>query len=528
MKIKINEIFLPVKHSQSDIINAILKRLQLNRKSILSYKIAKKSIDARKKHDIKYVYSINVTLDKNYPIKDNKTSLVSDFEYFIPKCKNLKNRPIVIGFGPAGMFASLILAQSGQKPIVIERGSCVEDRLLKTETFFKKAILDIESNVQFGEGGAGTFSDGKLNTGTKDKRIKKVLTEFVVAGAPEEILYDTKPHIGTDKLPDVVKNIRKTIISLGGEVYFDTKMSNLEIKNGCVHSVKTLSKSGERNFESDNVILAIGHSARDSFKMLSELNIAMEQKAFSLGLRIEHPLEMINKSQYGNFHKDLPSADYKLFKHLTNGRGVYTFCMCPGGEVVGASSEENAVVTNGMSRYARNDRNSNSAVLVNINTSDFKSTDILSGIHLQQEIEQKAFKMAGSNYNAPCQRFEDFLNHRASKNFGDVTPSYQPGVSFCDINKLLPDYISQSIAQGIKEFSKNLAGFDMADAVLTAPETRSSSPIRILRGENMNSLSVKGLYPCGEGAGFAGGITSAAVDGIRCAEAVLNSVNNDI
>lgn len=523
MKIRVNEIFVPLDFTSLDIGNALKKRLEINLKDVKGYRISKKSIDARKKYDIKYVLSVDVVINKPYILKDKKSAEIADKSYVSITSKGLKNRPVVVGFGPAGMFSALILAEAGENPIVLERGSCIEDREIQVKELFKNRILNQECNVQFGEGGAGTFSDGKLNTGTKDPRIKKVFEEFVRAGAPKEIMYETKPHIGTDNLPTVVKNIRKKIISLGGEVHFNAKMTEIMLKNSEVCGVKFTENGEEKLIETDNVILALGHSARDSMEMLHKNKIAMEQKAFSVGVRIEHKAEMINKAQYGNFHDKLPTADYKLFTHLQNGRGVYTFCMCPGGEVVAAASEEGRIATNGMSNFARDGKNSNSAVLVGVTPEDFPSKHVLSGMHLQRKFEEKAFLMAGGNYNAPCQRFEDFQKNRASKRFGDVLPSYEPGVSFCDLNKLFPKYISDSLKQGIKDFSRRLWGFDSPDALLTAPETRSSSPVRILRTENFNSLNTKGLYPCGEGAGYAGGISSAAVDGIRCAEAILQN-----
>lgn len=521
--LRVNEIYVPIKHTENQIFMQVLRRLKLGAKEISSWKISKKSIDARKKIDIKYVYSVDVKVADDYVLKDKKTIEIVNKDYYFKTEIKLEKRPVVVGFGPAGIFAALILAENGQMPIVLERGECVEQRKKDTEDFFNNRNLNKESNVQFGEGGAGTFSDGKLGTGIKNVRIKKVLNELVEAGAPKEILYEAKPHVGTDKLPQTVKNLRKKIISLGGEIHFATKMSDIVIKDNKIAAVKAVCKGEELTFETDNVIIALGHSARDSFNMLYDKQILLEQKPFSVGARIEHRAEMINQSQYGNLYKGLPTADYKLFTHLPNGRTVYSFCMCPGGYVIGASSGENSVVTNGMSEYARDGENSNSGLLVSVKPADFPSKHPLSGMHLQEKIERKAFLMAGANYNAPAQRVEDFIYKKQTKSFKSVKPSYKPEVSICDLNRLFPDYITDSMKQGLRALGNRFANFDLPDAVLTAPETRSSSPIRITRNEKYQSPSVQGLYPCGEGSGYAGGITSAAVDGIICAEAVLNN-----
>lgn len=520
-KYRVNEIIVPIGFSNENVLRMLTKRLMLSRQMILDWKISKKSVDARKKSDIKYILSVDVTLGDNVVVKDKKTSVIVDKPYVIPPSKKLNSRPVIVGFGPAGMFAALILAEDGHQPIVLERGNSVEQRQKDTENFFKRKIFNEESNVQFGEGGAGTFSDGKLNTGTKDVRIKKVFDEFVLAGAPESILTEAKPHIGTDNLPTVVKNIREKIKSLGGEIYFETKMTDIIVENDKIKGVKAVNKTGEMEIATDNLIIALGHSARDSFNMLYDNKVFMEQKAFAVGVRIEHKAEMINKSQYQNFHDKLPTADYKLFTHLTNGRGVYTFCMCPGGDVVAATSMKNAVVTNGMSNYKRDGKNSNAGVLVGVTQKDFGSEHVLAGMKFQEKLEQKAFVIGGSNYDLPCQRYEDFVNGKVTERFGQIKPSNTSRVSKCDINAIFADEINTSIKLGIKEFGKRLRGFDMADALLTAPETRSSSPVRITRGDNMMSLNIKGLYPCGEGAGYAGGITSAAVDGIKVAEAII-------
>ncbi len=530
--IRISDIKLGLKEPISVLKSEAAKRLRIKEGEINSLVIRKRSLDARKKNEIKYIYTVDVSLNKNEDMalkrcsKDKSVSKAVSLDYIFPENKKFGKRPVIVGFGPAGMFAAYILAKCGACPLVIERGGSVEDRSKSVETFHNTRILDTDSNIQFGVGGAGTFSDGKLNTGIKDPRIAMVLRTFAEHGAPEEILYDAKPHIGTDKLPNTVKNIRNEIISLGGTVLFNTKVVDFIIKDNAIAGVKYREKNGhEETVETDHLILAIGHSARDTFKRIHELGIPVEPKSFSVGARIEHKAEMINLSQYGVTCKEsgLRTADYKLSAHLQSGRGVYTFCMCPGGTVVGATSLEGHVVTNGMSTFARDGENSNSAVLVGISPADYGSDDPLAGMYFQEKIEKEAFILGGGNYNAPAQRYEDLVANRATKAFGDIRPTYLPGVTPTNIRDILPDFVGESLAEGIKEMGKRLKGFDHPDAVLTAPETRSSSPIRIMRGEDLVSIKIKGLYPCGEGAGYAGGITSAAVDGIRCAEAVLRS-----
>lgn len=494
---------------------------------ILDIRIAKKSVDARKKSDVLYVFSIDVSLrkvsDEKKFLKRKNISSVKDFNYSFKKYSGRK-RPVVVGFGPAGFMAALILARGGAAPIIIEQGKCVEKRKEDVEFFWKNGILNPMSNVQFGEGGAGTFSDGKLTTGTKDLRQRIVIDEFVRAGAPEEILYSAKPHIGTDNLIKMVRNIREEIISLGGEVYFETEMIDFEEHHGVLKKVICKKNGDVIEFDTDRLILAIGHSSRKTFNMLYEKNVRIEQKAFSVGVRIEHSQEFINNSQYGDFSKYLPSADYKLFTHLKNGRGVYTFCMCPGGVVVGASSEEGGVVTNGMSFYKRDGKNANSALLVGITPEDFKSAHPLAGVFYQREIEQKAFICGGRNYSAPVQTVGDFLLSRATviseNKFKEVFPSYRPSVFGGNFREIFEEDIYCSLQEGIKIFDSKIKGFADENAVMTAPETRSSSPVRILRDERFMS-NIEGIIPCGEGCGYAGGIVSAAVDGIKCAEAVL-------
>lgn len=521
---RISEISLALDGTESDLRKEAALRLKVAPEQIVSMKLFKKSIDARKKSDVHFICTVDVECEKNNNPSDNKIICAQPYRYDPPVGKGSGSRPVVIGLGPAGLFAALILAQSGQRPIVFERGSAVEKRTVQVTHFWKTGELNPDCNVQFGEGGAGTFSDGKLTTGTKDTRGRKVLEELVAAGAPEEILYLAKPHIGTDRLPAVVKNIRQQIISLGGEVHFDTAMQRLLTKEGKITGVEVKPQNESAyTVDTDRVVLAVGHSARDTFESLYEQGITMEQKPFSVGARIEHPQNLVNRSQYGQFanHPSLGAADYKLAVHLKNNRGVYTFCMCPGGSVVAAASEEGHLVTNGMSAFARGGANANSALLVGVVPKDFKSEHPLAGIAFQRSLEAKAFRLGGGSYRAPVQRVEDFLAQRPSKTTGSLKPTYLPGVTPCSLDDCLPDFITDSMRQGILQMNRFLNGFSSSDALLTGVETRSSSPVRILRGESLQSIAVQGLYPCGEGAGYAGGIVSAAVDGIKCAEQVV-------
>lgn len=492
----------------------IAKRAKVSENDILDYKIIKKAIDARKKTDVHYVYTVAATTkNKIHGFLEYKEK-----KYTFKKGKALKMRPVIVGTGPCGLFAGLMLARCGEKPILLERGADVDARHNAVEEFWRNGKLDTKTNVQFGEGGAGTFSDGKLNSGINDERCQFVLDTFSEFGAPYEITYTAKPHIGTDILRKVVKNIRLEIERLGGEVRFLNKVSGILVNDNAVCGVEVENDGEKYEIKTDNVILAIGHSARDTYRMLRKLGIKMEQKNFSVGVRIEHRQEMINKSQYGKFWDKLGSADYKLSAHFENGRSAYTFCMCPGGEVVASASFHGGVVTNGMSNNARCKKNANSALLVNVNTSDFPSQEPLAGVEFQEEIEKKAFFLGGENYMAPAEYVADFLGVEMHEK---VEPTYRPGVKFCDISELFPEFVTDTLKLAIKEFDKKLKGFADGGAILTAPETRSSAPVRIVRDKESYMADICGLYPAGEGAGYAGGIMSAAVDGIKVAEAVV-------
>lgn len=497
------------------------KALRVPERNISDWRILKKSLDARKKSDIHYIYTVAVTAagDEAALIARGKNArLWAPFAYDVPRVTPAK-RPVVVGFGPGGMFAALVLAYAGARPIVLERGPEAAARQRAVEAFRAGGPLDPEANVQFGEGGAGTFSDGKLHTGTHDQRIQWVLEQFVRHGAPGHICYDAKPHVGTDVLLRVVRAIRETVIADGGEVRFGAKVTGLSVKDGQITGVTV---NGEQTLETDRVILAIGHSARDTFAWLHGLGVPMERKAFSMGVRIEHRQADIDRAQYGRPRgKDLPPAEYALSCHLPDGSSAYTFCMCPGGYVFAAASEEGGVCTNGMSYSGRSGENANAALLVTLKPEDVPYPGVLGGIEWQREIERAAYAYGGEDYRAPCQLAGDFLADRPSAGPGAVAPTYTPGVVYGDLRQVLPEQITNVMAQAIPVLGRKLPGFDAPDAVLTAPETRSSSPVRILRGEDLQSLGLRGLYPCGEGAGYAGGITSAAVDGMRCAEAVL-------
>lgn len=518
--IKISGLYIPLNHDENTIRNAAAKAVNRRAEETGEIIILKKSLDARKKTDIHYVMTVAAEI-KNENAVLKKCKSAEKYTPFspltIPKV-SLAFRPVIAGFGPAGIFAALTLAKAGARPIVLERGQDVDSRKKKTDLFWRKGILDEECNVQFGEGGAGAFSDGKLNTGTHSPLIEQVLRELADCGAPKEILYQAKPHIGTDKLLVTVKNIREKIKTLGGEVIFGARLCDFETKNGAVFSC-TYIKDGEKHeLRTNTLILAAGHSARDVFGLLLNKGVEVEQKAFSLGMRIEHLQSDLNRSMYGeNAPFDLlPPADYKLAVHLENGRGVYTFCMCPGGKVTASASEKETIVTNGMSYYSRGGENANSAVLVGITPEDFGSASPIAGAELQERIERAAFAKAGGNYTAPCTTAGKLLGSTSEFEIGKVKPSYLPGVTYADPREYLPEYAVEAVKTALPMFAKKIACFSDPGAILTGPETRSSSPVRITRGEDLQSVSVKGLYPCGEGAGYAGGIVSSAVDGIRC------------
>lgn len=525
--LRITELKLPLDHPQNALKIAIIDRLGINATELTSYTVFRQGFDARKRNEILLVYTIDVEVANEQAIlkrlqNDPHISLTPDTTYhFVSQAPaNLALRPIVIGTGPCGLFASLILAQMGFRPIILERGKEVRERTKDTFGLWRKGRFNPESNVQFGEGGAGTFSDGKLHTQIKDPNHygRKVLTEFVKAGAPPEILYLSKPHIGTFRLVTVVEQIRATIESLGGEIRFQSRVDDILIDNEQIHGVVL---SGGETINTNHVLLAVGHSARDTFKMLYQRGVYIEAKPFSIGFRIEHPQSLIDTCRWGSNagHPLLGAADYKLVHHCNNGRSVYSFCMCPGGTVVAATSEAGHVVTNGMSQYSRNERNANSGIVVGITPEDYPGHP-LAGIDFQRRLEANAFKLGGETYAAPGQLVGDFLGQRPSTTLGTVQPSYTPSVHLCDLSSALPDYAITAIREAIPAFDKKIKGFAMNDAVLTGVETRTSSPIRIKRNEHYQSLNIKGLYPAGEGAGYAGGILSAAVDGIKVAEAL--------
>jgi hypothetical protein len=505
--------------------NAILSKIKINNKELIRYGIYKKSIDARKKEALVYVYTIDAEVQNEAQIlrKFEKKGVMPAPEMSCHSVTfgtaQLAERPVIIGMGPAGLFAGLVLAQNGYQPIILERGDDVDTRTAKIETFWQTGTLDSKSNVQFGEGGAGTFSDGKLTTLINDSRCRFVLKAFIAAGAPEEILYKSKPHIGTDLLRETVKNIRKEIIDCGGDVHFQSQVTDFIIQNG---ELETLVVNDRDKIPCRIALLGIGHSARDTFEVLYARGITMTQKPFSLGVRIEHPQSVIDAAQYGASagHPGLGAADYKLSYHSENGRSAYTFCMCPGGYVVAAASEQQGVVTNGMSKHKRDAANANAALLVGVQPSDFGSDHPLAGVAFQRKWERLAYELGGQNYCAPAQLVGDFLTDQPSTKWGCVTPTYQPGLAFAQLKDCLPDYVITTLKEAIVHFDRKLKGFAMPDSILTGVETRSSSPIRINRDENHHG-SVQGLYPMGEGAGYAGGIMSSAVDGVKTAEKIM-------
>jgi uncharacterized protein len=537
--LRLTEIKLPLDHTDADLQQAICQRLAIDATQIRNFVIFKRGYDARKRSDIFLIYTVHVDVVDEAALllrhQDNAHIVrAPDVRYHPVASAHAKpkaKRPVIVGFGPCGLFAALILAQMGYRPIVLERGKEVRERTKNTWDLWRKRQLHAESNVQFGEGGAGTFSDGKLWSQVSDPHHygRKVLEEFVKAGAPEEIRYVSKPHIGTFRLVKMLENMRREIESLGGEIRFEQKVVGLQIDQGAIRGLQIASLADPAEISElacDQVILAIGHSARDTFEVLADAGVFMEPKPFSIGCRIEHPQSVIDQARFGRFagHPMLGAADYKLVHHASNGRSVYSFCMCPGGTVVAATSEVGRVVTNGMSQYSRNERNANAGFVVGVSAKDFPilngNSQLLSGVAFQRALESRAFEVGGGNYNAPAQRVEDFLKRRASKDLGPIAASYQPGVTACDLADVLPDYAVIAMREALPALERKLSGFSMPDAILTAVETRTSSPVRITRGKDMQSLNVRGLYPGGEGAGYAGGIMSAAIDGLELAQAL--------
>ena len=525
IKLKIDNIKIREDLSQVDIIKKACIKNKIDFNLVQDWQILKKSNDARNKNDIFYNYAVMLEVKKDIDKKhlSKNVSIITDEEVSTNEIKVLRKSsrsPIIIGAGPAGLFCALTLIDNGIKPIIVEQGKEVNKREQDVNLFFKEGVLNTSSNVPFGEGGAGTFSDGKLTTNLHTPLCKKVIDEFIKFGAPDQIAYINKPHIGTDNLVKIVANMRNYIIQNGGKFLFNTKAVDFTTKENKINSLICIQDGQTLELDTDTVILAIGHSSRDMFKTLYKKNVNIEQKNFSVGVRIEHKQEMINKAQYGtNTKLKLPPAEYKLAYHGEN-HSCYTFCMCPGGKVVASSSEENTIVTNGMSKFARDEENANSAILVNVTPNDLNSSDPLAGMYFQKELEEKAFILGGKNYYAPIQRVEDFLNNKKSTFIGEVKPSYKPGVTLSNLQEILPDFVIKTLKEGIIYFDSKLKGFGLPDSILTGVETRSSSPITIKRNEELMS-NIEGLYPCGEGAGYAGGIVSAAVDGIKVGRAIL-------
>jgi uncharacterized FAD-dependent dehydrogenase len=527
--LRISEIRLPLDHAPDALKVALFRKLRLPASAIKSFAVFKRGVDARKKSAIVYTYIVDAEIEGEADyLKRNRDPHIQrtpdmDYKFVATAPARDFQRPVVIGAGPCGLFAALILAQSGFRPIILERGKVVRERTKDTWGLWRRSVLDPESNVQFGEGGAGTFSDGKLYSQIKDPRHlgRKVLTEFVKAGAPEEILTEAHPHIGTFRLVTMVESLRATIESLGGEYRFRHRVTDLDLDER--HAVRGVILADGSRIQTDHIVLAVGHSARDTFEMLARRGVDIEAKPFSIGFRIEHPQSLIDKARYGRTIPEIGAAEYRLVHHASNGRSVYSFCMCPGGTVVAATSEEGRVATNGMSQYSRNERNANSGIVVGITPEDYPE-HVLAGVDLQRKWESKAFAAGGGTYKAPGQRVGDFLRGQPSTELGAVTPSYRPGVHLTDLSHCLPEYAVTAIREALPAFARQIPGFAMEDAILTGVETRTSSPIRIKRSPDFESLNTKGLYPAGEGAGFAGGILSAGVDGIKVAEAVAKSI----
>ena len=522
--IRLRNLRLEIGEKESKLRRLAAKALKMAPEDISELKILKKSLDARKKQNVHWLYTVAVTVpegqERTILSRCPAAELYTPPSYVIPRAES-KARPVVVGFGPAGMFAALLLAEAGLRPIVLERGRDIDERSMDVERFWQTGQLSGTSNVQFGEGGAGAFSDGKLNTGTHDGRIAFVLEQFHRFGAPQSVTYDAKPHVGTDVLKTVVKNLREHILSLGGELRFENKLWALQIESGVLTGCTVMTETGPYELPCENLILAPGHSARDTFAMLRDSGVPMERKPFAMGVRIEHLQKEIGFSQYGENYVNLPAADYKLSVHLPDGESAYTFCMCPGGYVVAAASEAGGVCTNGMSYSGRSGENANAALLVSLLPEDFPGEGVLAGVEWQREIERWCFEAGGGAYRAPAQRVGDFLQGVPTRAPGSVLPTYRPGVTWCDLNEVLPKKLTQTLAAAIPALGQKLRDFDDPDAVLTAPEARSSSPVRILRDAESLMSTISNLYPCGEGAGYAGGITSAAVDGMKAAEKII-------
>lgn len=527
--LRISQIKLNPGHTRGELEAKIIKSMHIHKEELLEFHIIRQSVDARKKPEIFYVYTVDVKVRHENQVHKRlgaKAQLVKAQPYLPPKqgTKQLHKRPVIVGSGPAGLFCAYLLASQGYHPLLLERGKAVDQRQADVERFWETGKLDPESNVQFGEGGAGTFSDGKLNTLVKDPflRSRFVLETFVEHGAPESILYEQKPHIGTDVLVTVVKNMRNSIEKMGGEVRFQSRLTDIEISDGN-QRIKSAIINGEEHMETDVLILALGHSARDTFQMLYAHEIPMQAKSFAVGVRVEHPQSMIDKCQYGGPRgKNLPAAAYKLTARSENGRGVYTFCMCPGGYVVNASSEENLLAVNGMSYHDRAGENANSAVIVTVSPDDYGSSRPLAGVEFQRELEEKAWK-AGRG-KVPVQLYGDFCKNQITRELGEITPCIKGDYTFGDVRNIFPEYLAQALEEGIRAMDSRIHGFARTDVVISGVESRTSSPIRIQRDEKFES-SICGIYPCGEGAGYAGGITSAAMDGLKTAEAVIRKFN---